>query len=507
MASDRYSPGDSSQHDDGEKLGRKMQRTSKSAKCLVLVCINLSNLVCHSVYSVLASFFPQEARAKGMSDEPIGLVFAIFAAVVFVSAPFVSSALNTHGKRAVYVVGGLVVCVGTILFAFADRIQNVQMYFAWCFVLRCVQGFGAALEETAAYAIIAEIDPDAVSFNLGMTEISTGLGYMIGPTVGGFLFQAGGFALPFLCIGFALLPAMLLILWIVPDDRSNIRTSTAKDDAPSSTPMLQLLARPQILAIALTAIIGNTDYAFLEPTLAGHVESIAKSPQAIGMLFSVTSLTYTFSSPLMGWLSHKHRMGPRTVIIAGIAFQCLGFMLIGPSPLLPFGQSGEGPMSLNLLVFALFLFGLGESMSMTPLMEDMMLSCEGRKDDAINALSALMTSCFSLGQMVGPLIGSFMASRLGFNWASTGIGVACFIHTFVLMYLQRQSKPHQVSGYAWFTSLGAIAPLPNDWEGDRELAIADRGGESELAALNGDGSVSPYRALRSRSLSPSGLRR
>ncbi|KAJ1641299.1 hypothetical protein T492DRAFT_831493 [Pavlovales sp. CCMP2436] len=62
--------------------------------------------------------------------------------------------------------------------------------------------------------------------------------------------------------------------------------------------------------------LGNTDYAFLEPTLAGHVESIAKSPQAIGMLFSVTSLTYTFSSPLMGWLSHKHRMGPRTVIIA-----------------------------------------------------------------------------------------------------------------------------------------------------------------------------------------------
>ncbi|KAJ1616288.1 hypothetical protein T492DRAFT_918481 [Pavlovales sp. CCMP2436] len=31
--------------------------------------------------------------------------------------------------------------------------------------------------------------------------------------------RAGGFALPFLCIGFALLPAMLLILWIVPDDR------------------------------------------------------------------------------------------------------------------------------------------------------------------------------------------------------------------------------------------------------------------------------------------------
>mgnify|MGYP003684968187 CR=1 FL=1 len=307
-------------HDDDEKaLGsRKMPRTNRYAKCLVLVCINLSNLVCHSVYSVLASFFPQEARAKGLSDEPIGLVFAVFAAVIFISAPFVSTALNSHGKRAVYVSGQAIVAVGTMFFACADNITNLPAYFSWCFVLRCVQGFGSALEETAAYALIAEIDPEAVSFNLGVTEISTGLGYMIGPTVGGFLFSVGGFALPFVAIGVALLPAILLILWIVPDDRLTGRQqAAAREELAASTPMRHLLARPQIFAIALTAILGNSDYAFLEPTLAGHVESIATSSTAVGMLFSVTSLTYTLAAPLMGWLSHKDKMGPRNVIILG----------------------------------------------------------------------------------------------------------------------------------------------------------------------------------------------
>jgi len=42
---------------------------------------------------------------------------------------------------------------------------------------------------------------------MGLTEISTGLGYMVGPPLGGMLFAAGGFATPFVVLGLALLPA------------------------------------------------------------------------------------------------------------------------------------------------------------------------------------------------------------------------------------------------------------------------------------------------------------
>ena len=88
------------------------------------------------------------------------------------------------------------------------------------------------MEETAAYALIADMDTDnvssravfaefaqrtslrdpgsfhsQVSFFMGLTEISTGLGYMVGPPLGGMLFAAGGFATPFVVLGLALLPA------------------------------------------------------------------------------------------------------------------------------------------------------------------------------------------------------------------------------------------------------------------------------------------------------------
>mmetsp|Transcript_15267 Transcript_15267/g.41001 ORF Transcript_15267/g.41001 Transcript_15267/m.41001 type:complete len:498 (+) Transcript_15267:86-1579(+) len=429
--------------DDSE---RRTARPNRTAKYVVLVCINLSNLVCHSVYSVLASFFPQEARAKGLSDEPIGLVFAIFAAVIFVAAPFVSTALSRYGKRQVYVAGLAIVAVGTMLFSLAAWIENRPAYFAWCLALRCVQGLGSALEETAAYALIADIDPNAVSFNLGITEISTGLGYMVGPTLGGILFAMGGFAAPFICIGTALVPALFLIMWTVPDDSAAAGREAEAAAEAMATPLQTLLTMPQVFAIALVAVFGNSDYAFLEPTLAAHVETIAATSTQIGMLFSVTSLTYTLASPLMGWLSHQNRMGPRTVIWLGTALQAAGFLCIGPSPLLTvlLGYGLEDmPVSLPLVCLALFLFGLGEAMSMTPLMEDMMLSCVDRKADVINSLSALMTSCFSLGQMVGPLMGSFLSARVGFTWSSTLVGVVMAAQTALLVHLQRSSRRHQ----------------------------------------------------------------
>lgn len=58
----------------------------------------------------------------------------------------------------------------------------------------------SALEETAAYAIIAEIEQDRVSLFLGICEISTGVGYMIGPPLGGLLFFIGEIILASLAI-------------------------------------------------------------------------------------------------------------------------------------------------------------------------------------------------------------------------------------------------------------------------------------------------------------------
>ena len=91
----------------------------RNNKMLVFLCINLTNLCCHSVYSVLAAFFPQQAKAKGMSDDAVGIVFASFAAVIFLCSPMAGGWMTRYGKVWVYITGIVLVAVSTVLFAAA----------------------------------------------------------------------------------------------------------------------------------------------------------------------------------------------------------------------------------------------------------------------------------------------------------------------------------------------------------------------------------------------------
>ena len=77
----------------------------RNNKMLVFMCINLTNLCCHSVYSVLAAFFPQEADKKGLSEDAVGIVFASFAAVIFLCSPMAGGWMTHYGKVWVYITG------------------------------------------------------------------------------------------------------------------------------------------------------------------------------------------------------------------------------------------------------------------------------------------------------------------------------------------------------------------------------------------------------------------
>ena len=81
------------------------------------------------------------------------------------------------------------------------------------------------------YAIIADLDTEQVTLYLGICEISTGLGYMIGPPLGGFLYSVGGFSMPFIVLGFAVAPAAALLYSYMPPDAYRFSKGEEKDDA------------------------------------------------------------------------------------------------------------------------------------------------------------------------------------------------------------------------------------------------------------------------------------
>lgn len=150
-----------------------------------------------------------------------------------------------------------------------------------------LSSYSSALEETAAYAIIADVEPDRVSLFLGICEISTGVGYMIGPPLGGLLFSIGalatsltwignmrsscgatvvlpgGFSLPFLVLGLMLLPTAALMYTYLPLDR--IGTKDNESAVVKDVPLRTLLRNPQIVVIGVTAMLANSVSSLILP--------------------------------------------------------------------------------------------------------------------------------------------------------------------------------------------------------------------------------------------------
>mmetsp|Transcript_32932 Transcript_32932/g.81862 ORF Transcript_32932/g.81862 Transcript_32932/m.81862 type:complete len:107 (+) Transcript_32932:1604-1924(+) len=70
------------------------------------------------------------------------------------------------------------------------------------------------------------------------------------------------------------------------------------------------------------------------------------------------------------------------------------------------------------------------------------------EDDAVEEISGLITACLSLGNVLGPLGGTVLASSLGFRMASDVLGVIFCANALWLLRLRyRPTSPRTVHSH------------------------------------------------------------
>ena len=73
--------------------------------------------------------------------------------------------------------------------------------------LRVLQGVGAAIAETAAFDCITRHFGSAMGTMIGICETANGIGTMVGPPIGGLLFEWGASAALFVACDLRLTPS------------------------------------------------------------------------------------------------------------------------------------------------------------------------------------------------------------------------------------------------------------------------------------------------------------
>jgi DHA1 family tetracycline resistance protein-like MFS transporter len=202
---------------------------------------------------IIIPVFPkliQELTGGSLSEasEYGGWLLFSFALMQFLFSPVLGNLSDKYGRRPILLISLLGFSVDYLLLAFAPSI-------AWLFVGRLIAGMmGASI--TTATAYIADISsPEKRASNFGMIGAAFGLGFIIGPVLGGILGEFGS-RVPFL-VSAALTFLNFLYGWfILPESLS--KENRREFDLKRANPVgsFRMFSRyPVIAGMALSLIL------------------------------------------------------------------------------------------------------------------------------------------------------------------------------------------------------------------------------------------------------------
>ena len=253
----------------------------------------------------------------------IGVFGTMFAAIQFFSAPIQGALSDRFGRRPVILLSCLGLGIDFIVMALAPTL-------AWLFVGRIVSAITSANFTTANAYIADVLPPEGRAKGYGMIGAAFGLGFIVGPLIGGVLgdidhrlpfWFAAGLALLNFCYGLFVLPESL------PAERRS-----AGFDWKHARPMggVKLLREyPRIWALVAVVFIANFAHYVYPSTFVLFADAAYgwKEKQAGYVLALVGALGVVVNVVLVGRLVKA--LGERRALLLGLACGTLGFMVYG----------------------------------------------------------------------------------------------------------------------------------------------------------------------------------
>lgn len=347
-----------------------------------------------------------ELSGEGLSRAAVygGWLGFVYAAMQFVFAPVLGNLSDRFGRRRVllFAIGAL--GIDYIIMGFAPTL-------AWLFVGRAIAG-AAGASFTPAYAYVADISPpEKRAQNFGIVSAAFGIGFIIGPAIGGLLgslgsrapfFAAAALSLINFCYGSFVLPESL-----PPERRRAFEWRRAN---PIGT-LTQMKKHPVVLGLLCALFLWGLGNQVMPTTWAFYTKlRFGWSEATIGASFAVVGLVM-FSSQAIVMRFLVPRLGERRAALLGIASGMAGY-------------AGFGLATAGWMMFAWLASWFFAAIVMPTTVA---LMSHRISPDAQGELQGAVASLFSLSAIVGPPIMSHLFARFTAPESSVHVPGAAFL--------------------------------------------------------------------------------
>jgi len=361
-----------------------------------------------------------------------GRLLVIYAAMQFFFAPIIGNLSDRFGRRPVLLASLVAFGVDYLIMASAPTI-------AWLFVGRLVAGIAGA-SHTTANAFIADVSaPEDRAKNFGLLGAAFGLGFVLGPVIGGFLGEYGP-RYPFLAAGVLALANAVYGFLVLPETlpAAERRAFSLRRANPVGA-LSEMRRYPIVLSLFVVLFFYQIAHDANPSTWSYYTtEKFDWSPREIG--FSLGAVGVLFAL-VQGVLIRAviPRIGEARAVVVGFVAMALGF--------LGFAFATEGWM-LYLFLVPFSLAGLANPAMRGILSNQVPANAQG-------ALAGTIASVVSVTAIIAPwmmteLFGTFAADDAPIYFPGAPFVAACALMLVAI-------------GWFRFTARGgAFAPPPSE---------------------------------------------
>lgn len=386
--------------------------TASAPALAVLFGVVFINLVGFGLIVPLLPFF---GSSLGAPEWQVTLMFSAYSLGQFFAEPFWGRLSDRIGRRPVLMITVAANAVGYLALAFAPNI--------WAAIaIRLFTGLGAGNISTVQGYVADVTPPQQRAGRMGLLGAAFGLGFIVGPGLGGLLVRPElgqlGYQLPiFAAAGLSALAAAGVVLFL--------RESRAPHDPAIARPAFlagvgQARRNPVVSRVLLVTLIYMAGFSGMESTFALWTEArYGWGAREVGLAFMIVGVVSVVGQ---GFLAGRlaRRFGEARVLAGGALLfgGSLTAQVLIPASWTPALTLALGPVSIGLVegwLVAVVMAGGAFGMAMTMPNISSLIS-RSVEPDRQGAMLGLNMASGSAARILGPMAAGALFSGLGHNW-------------------------------------------------------------------------------------------